>query len=85
MSSVRITVAVGTRVVSLDQITDVRLAAAFRAAGTDVARRLQSIRCPVHGEAARRVRIHFDARGNADLKYDSCCEQLGQSIGAALG
>ena len=26
------------------------------------------------------VRLHFDASGAGDLKYESCCEKLGEAI-----
>jgi hypothetical protein len=83
--SVRITVTVGARTLPIDQVTDRRIATAFRAAGEDVGRRLQGILCPVHAKAATNVRVHFDARGAADLQYDSCCAKLGESVGRALG
>ncbi|HTB73426.1 MAG TPA: hypothetical protein VK762_09295 [Polyangiaceae bacterium] len=82
---VDITVGVGTRKVSVDELADPRLASALRSAGQDIARRLDSILCPEHRKKAERVRVHFDARGNADLQYDSCCEKLGAHIGATLG
>jgi hypothetical protein len=85
MPSPRITVTLGARTVPIDQVTDVRIATAFRAAGQDVGRKIDRVLCPVHNKAATNVRIHFDARGNADLQYDSCCEKLGQAIGKALG
>jgi hypothetical protein len=85
MASVRITVTVGSRTLPIDQVSDRRIASAFRAAGEDVGRRLETILCPVHKKAATQVRIHFDARGAADLQYDSCCEKLGEAVGKALG
>ena len=85
MPPVRITVTVGKRTLPIDQVTDLRIATAFRAAGNDVGRRLETILCPVHQKAATQVRIHFDARGAADLQYDSCCEKLGEAVGRALG
>ncbi|HEY8040767.1 MAG TPA: hypothetical protein VIF15_13270 [Polyangiaceae bacterium] len=85
MLPVRITVAVGTRVVPVDEVTDARIAHAFRNAGQDVARRLAAIHCPEHKKTATNVRIHFDKTGSADLRYDSCCEKLGKKIGEALG
>jgi hypothetical protein len=85
MVPVRITVKVGARTLPIDLVTDLRIATAFRAAGNDVGRRVQSILCPVHQKAATQVRVHFDARGTADLQYDSCCEKLGETIGRALG
>ena len=85
MPPVRITVTVGSRTLPIDQVTDRRIASAFRAAGEDVGRRLETILCPVHEKAATNVRVHFDARGAADLQYDSCCEKLGEEVGRALG
>jgi hypothetical protein len=39
----------------------------------------------VHDTTAALVRVHFDQSGNADLRYDSCCEKLGATIGATIG
>jgi hypothetical protein len=85
MPSPRITVTLGSRTVPIEQVTDARIATALRSAGHDVGRRIAAVLCPVHKKAATNVRIHFDAKGNADLQYDSCCEKLGQRIGEALG
>lgn len=85
MTPVRITVTIGSRTLPIDQVTDIRIATPFRTAGNDVGRRLEGILCPVHQKAATRVRVHFDARGAADLQYDSCCEKLGEAVGRALG
>ena len=85
MLPVDITVSVGARRVPVDELPDARLAAALRTAGRDIARKLEAIRCPVHQKIATQVRIHFDARGGADLQYSSCCEKLGAQIGADLG
>jgi hypothetical protein len=85
MLPVHITVSIGARKVPIDQVTDMRIATAFRAAGQDVGRKLASIRCPEHKQTATNVRVHFDARGAADLQYESCCEKLGKLIGEALG
>jgi hypothetical protein len=85
MLPVRVTVSVGSKTMTVDELPDARLATALRTAGQDVARRLEGIRCPVHDQTARNVRIHFDQRGGADLQYDSCCEKLGKRIGEKLG
>jgi hypothetical protein len=85
MLPVRVTVAVEGRAVSVEDLADLRLASTLRSAGQDVARRLAAIHCPVHRETASNVRVHFDARGSADLRYESCCEKLGERIRAALG
>jgi hypothetical protein len=85
MLSVRVTVMIAGRAVPIEELADARLAGALRNAGQDVAQRLGGIRCPVHQKTATNVRVHFDARGNADLQYESCCETLGSRIGKALG
>ncbi len=85
MLPVRISVAVGSKTVPLEELTDARISTALRSAGQSVAQKLSVIRCPLHHKTAVNVRIHFDHRGSADLKYDSCCEKLGQRIGEALG
>jgi hypothetical protein len=85
MLPVRITVTIGARTLPIDKVPDTRVASAFRTAGQDVGRRLATIECPEHQKTATNVRVHFDARGNADLQYDSCCAKLGQRIGEALG
>jgi hypothetical protein len=85
MLPVRVTVSLGSKTVALEHVTDARISTALRAAGQDVGRRLDSIRCPVHHKNASNVRVHFGARGDADLKYDSCCEKLGEAVGKAFG
>ena len=81
----QITMNVGARRVSVDELPDRRLGSALRAAGHDIAQKIDAVRCPVHKRAATQLRIHFDRSGNADLQYDSCCEKLGESIGRSLG
>jgi hypothetical protein len=85
MVPVRITVEAGTRDISIDELTDKRLAAALRAAGDDIARQIARIRCPAHDRTASHLRVHFDVRGGADLQYDCCCERLGRRIRSAMG
>ncbi len=84
MSSVRVTVAVGRKIVPLDEVKDPRVVGALRQAAKDVGARISAIKWPVHGKAATDVRLHFDAGGNGDLKYESCCEKLGEAIAKAL-
>lgn len=85
MAAIRITVTIGKRTLPVDQVTDLRIASAFRTAGNDVGRKVGAILCPEHGKAATNVRVHFDSKGGADLQYDSCCHKLGEAIGRALG
>lgn len=82
---VKVTIDVRGRIVSLDEVRDERIAAPFKAMAQQVGSTLEGVRCPDHRFTATNVRIHVDAAGSADLKYDSCCTKLGKLIGAALG
>ncbi len=85
MVPVRVTVTLGTRTVSIEEVSDARIAGPMRNAAQDVARRLAAIRCPIHHKTATDVRVHFDQRGAADLRYESCCAKLGDRISRELG
>ncbi|AKV03666.1 hypothetical protein AKJ09_10329 [Labilithrix luteola] len=76
----RVTVAVGRKVMPLDQVRDQRVVSALQAAARDVGTRLAKAKCPTHGRGPTDVRLHFDASGNGDLKYESCCEKLGEAV-----
>lgn len=80
MVPVRVTVNVGRKVVALDDVRDARVASALRQAAKDVGTRLAAAKCPTHGKGPTDVRLHFDASGSGDLKYESCCEKLGETI-----
>jgi hypothetical protein len=85
MVDVKVTVMMGTRVVPLEEVHDVRIATGLRSAARDLATKLEGVRCPKHQRGPRDVRLQFDRNGAADLKYDSCCEELGRVIGRVLG
>jgi hypothetical protein len=57
---------------------------ALRQAAKDIGTRLVGVKCPTHGKGPTDVRLHFDAAGNGDLKYESCCEKLGEAIAKVL-
>lgn len=80
MLPVRVTVTVGRKTMALEDVRDPRIASPLRQAASDVGKRLASVKCPVHGKTATDVKLHFDASGNGDLKYESCCEKLGAAI-----
>lgn len=80
MLSVAVTVAVGRKVVALDDVRDPRVVSALRQAARDVGARLEVAKCPEHGKGPTNVRLHFDASGAGDLKYESCCAKLGEAI-----
>lgn len=80
MLPVRVTVAVGRKTVPLDDVRDPRVATALRQAAKNVGAQLASARCPIHDKGPTDIRLHFDASGAADLKYQSCCEKLGEAV-----
>jgi hypothetical protein len=80
MISVRVTVAVGRKTVPIEEVKDQRIVTALRQAARDIGTRLANATCPTHGKGPTEVRLHFDAGGNGDLKYESCCEELGKAI-----
>lgn len=84
MVSVRVTVAVGRKTVPLDEVRDPRVVTALRQAARDLGARLGSVKCPTHGSGPTDVRLHFDASGAGDIKYESCCEKLGQAVAKLL-
>lgn len=80
MLPVRVTVAVGRKVVAIDEVRDARVQKALKDAARDVGTRLASAKCPEHGKGPTDVRLHFDASGAGDLKYESCCAKLGEAV-----
>jgi hypothetical protein len=85
MAHVKVTVAVGARAVPIEEVTDPRVRVALQGAAKQVAAKLGGVVCPTHKRGPADIRIHFDKSGAADLKYDSCCETLGEKVGQALG
>jgi hypothetical protein len=84
MLPVRVTVAVGRKVVPLDEVRDPRVAGALRDAARDLGVRLAKVTCPEHGTPASDVRLHFDSSGTGDIKYESCCQKLGDAVAKVL-
>jgi hypothetical protein len=80
MVPVKVTVAVGRKTVALEDVQNQKVVSALRQAARDVGVRLASARCPTHDKGPSNVRLHFDAKGAGDLKYDSCCGELGELI-----
>lgn len=80
MVPVRVTVAVGRKVMALDEVRDPRVSGALKEAARNIGAQLAKAKCPTHGKGPTDVRLHFDAAGNGDLKYESCCEELGKAI-----
>jgi hypothetical protein len=85
MVPVKVTVAVGRKTVALENVQDARIRRGLEDAAKSVGTALDGIVCPMHKKGPTEVRVHFDASGNGDLKYESCCEILGKMIQAKLG
>ena len=85
MAHVKVTVAVGSKTVPIDEVSDRRVRSALGDAARQVAEKLAKVQCPTHKRGPTDIRIHFDKTGAADLKYDSCCAALGDKVGQALG
>lgn len=75
-----VTVAVGRKIVPVERVQDEKVAAALREAARDLGMRLAKAKCPTHAKGPTHVRLHFNAAGVGDLKYESCCEELGKTI-----
>lgn len=80
MVPVRVTVMVGRKVTPVDDVRDASVKTALKQAAQNVGTALAAAKCPTHGKGPTDVRLHFDAGGNGDLKYESCCEELGKAI-----
>ena len=82
---VSVTVQVGSKKVSVSDVTDAKARSQLNAAGASVASKLALVKCKTHDKGPTNVRVHFDKNGAADLAYDSCCEALAPLVAKALG
>ena len=85
MLHVKVSMSIKGKDLVAEDVKDPTIAAALKKAGRDMAVKLEKVTCPEHGTGPTNVRMHFDRTGAGDLKYDSCCEKLGQVVGTALG
>lgn len=84
MVPVRVTLAVGRKTVPIDDVKDPGVVSALRQAAKDLGSKLGKVKCPTHGTGPTDVRLHFDASGTGDIKYESCCEKLGEAVAKLL-
>lgn len=84
MLPVRVTVSVGRKTMAIDDVRDPRVVGALKQAARDVGAKLSKVKCPSHGTGPTEVRLHFDAAGNGDLKYESCCKELGEAVSRVM-
>jgi len=82
---VKVSVWMRGRSVAVENVSDARIASALKEAGRDLGTKLATATCPEHGKTPWNVRLHFDKNGAGDLKYESCCEQLGKTVASILG
>ena len=82
---VSVTVQVYGREVPIDQVSDKKVVAALKDLGKQVELKLDGLSCKTHKKPPVNVRVHVDAKGNADIRYDSCCDALKSSVTADLG
>ena len=85
MVPVKVSVAIRAKTVPLEQVQDARIKRGLEDAAKNVGAALDGIVCPTHKKGPTDVRLHFDAKLTGDLKYESCCEELGKLIQAKLG
>jgi hypothetical protein len=57
-------------------IGDSKVKAGLLEMGRAIATSLHGVTCVEHARGPQDVRIHLDAKGNGDLRYDACCESL---------
>ena len=82
---VDVTVSVRGKEVPVADVPDKTLAAALRKMGDDVGRALSKVKCPEHDGPPTNVRVHVSAKGDGDLRYDSCCDKLAAAVKSAMG
>ena len=81
---VTVTVLVYGREVPIDQVADKKVVAALKDLGKQVEDKLKGVSCKSHNKPPGNVRVHVDDKGNADIRYDSCCEALRTIVANAL-
>jgi hypothetical protein len=85
MIPVTVTIDVQGRAMSADKVKDANLRNALTKMGRDIGTKLAKASCPDHKKTPTDVRIHVSTGGDADLKYESCCEKLRGIVSKALG
>lgn len=85
MVQVAVTLQVQGKEVPVDKLRDKSVAETLTKLGAEVGEKMDGIECPEHSRGAQKVRLHVNATGNADIRYDACCDKLRALIGKALG
>ena len=82
---VAVTLSVRGKDVPAEDVPDKTVGAALKKMGDDIGRKLAKVKCPEHDKPPTNVRLHVSAKGDGDLRYDSCCEKLARAIATAMG
>ncbi|MBL8610219.1 MAG: hypothetical protein JNL38_22980 [Myxococcales bacterium] len=85
MVAVKVTVDVQGRAVAADKVADATVRSALTKMGREIGQKLSKVACPEHAKGPTDVRVHVSLSGDADLKYESCCEKLRGEVSRALG
>ncbi len=81
---VSVTIQVHGREVPVDKVADPGVVSALKDLGRQVEDKLKDVTCEAHDKAPGNVRVHVDGTGNADIRYDSCCDALKSRVAKAL-
>jgi hypothetical protein len=84
MANVSVTVDLRGKRIALDKVSDTRIRSALQQMATDVGQKLEKAKCPEHHQGPSNIRLHMSVSGDADLKYESCCEKLRDVVTKAL-
>jgi hypothetical protein len=66
-------------------IKDAKVRAGLLEMGRTIGNSLRSVTCAEHNSGPKDVRIHIDAKGNGDLRYEACCDALRTAVAKATG
>jgi hypothetical protein len=77
---VAVTLSVRGKEVPADELADKDVSAALKKMGDDIGKKLAAVKCPEHDKPPTNVRLHVSAKGDGDLRYDSCCAKLATAI-----
>lgn len=80
---VTVMISVRGRDVPATEVADKKMRAALVQMGNTIGKTLEDVKCPTHDKPPTNVRLHVNASGNGDLRYDSCCEELGKAVARA--
>ena len=81
---VAVTLSVRGKEVPAADVADKTVGAALEKMGADIGKKLAAVKCPEHDKPPTNVRLHVSAKGDGDLRYDSCCEKLAKAIQRAM-